>query len=107
MGEDSLVRVQEAEFARLLAGDLPNDAKHDVALCRVVGKAVAFGRLCERLEMCPHRIDFGNCRRDCALDLIRYLVSLLECELARELEVERNLCPASHVQNGDVVHLPK
>ena len=103
--DEPLGRVQEAKLARLVSGDLADDAEDDVAFGRVVGHATAFTCLGERFEMRLHGVDLRHGGGDRLLDLIRHLVRLLQPQLAGQLEVQRDLRPAADVQHADVVDL--
>src|SRR2546423_13481270 len=52
VGEQSFVRVHEAQLARFLARDLAHDPQDDVALGRVVLDPHAFPDLGQRLDVC-------------------------------------------------------
>ena len=71
----------------------------------VAGDLVARGFLAERLEMRLHRRHLRNRSLDRSLDLLGDRVRLLEREVARELEVERELGAAVDRDDRDVVHL--
>ena len=60
----------------------------------------------ERLEMRLHRADLGDGAHDLALDLLRDLVRLLEREVARQLQVERELRVPVERDDAEVVDLP-
>ena len=62
-------------------------------------------RLGERLEMGLHGGDLGDGLADRALDLLGDLVRLVERQIARELEVQRELARAAERDDAEVVDL--
>ena len=76
----------------------------------VVATSCRLGRvpgrfLGERLEVRLHGGDLGHRLEDRALDLLGDLVRLLEREVARQLEVERELGAGADGEHAHVVHL--
>ena len=102
-GDEAVVGSDEAQLprrrSRLLPHDLLDGADIHVDL---------LGRRClgERLQMRAHVLDLGDGREDRALDLLGDVVRVLQCEIARELQMERDLHTPVDLEDAQVVDLP-
>ena len=63
------------------------------------------GRLGQRLQVRAHVLDLGDRRENRALDLLGDVVRPFELEIARKLEMERDLDAPVHLEDGQVVDL--
>ena len=97
VGDEPVVGVDEAQ---LRDGSTPSSSRTMRLDRRGVSCDLGSHRLLvERLEVRLHRRDLGNRALDRALDLLGDRVCLLQREVARQLEVERELGAAVDREN--------
>ena len=105
--DEPVIGVEEPQRRRLLARRLAHDAGDDVVvvgdlLLAGTGARSFFG---QRLEMRLHGVDLRHRLADRTLDLLRDLVRVVERQIARQLDVERQLGAAADCEDAHVVHL--
>ena len=101
--DDAVVGAHEPQLARRRAGLLAHDAaRRRPRRCRSprLGGLSASGSRCVL-----HGLDLGHGGQDRALDLLGDLVRALEREVARKLQMERDLDAPVDLEHGQVVDL--
>src|SRR5262249_48654964 len=95
--DETAVRLEEAQLARRSAGLVADDAQDRglLALRRAGRRSMAFGDVRKWLEVRPDDCDLGDRGEDRGLNVLGGVVSVVEGELAGQLEVERDLRPAA------------
>ena len=100
--DDARLGANEPELARFGARLCPH---RRLDRSGVDVDLLARRRLADRLEVCPDGPDLGSLREDRGLDLLGDVVCPVEREVARKLQMERDLDVPVHVQHGQVVQL--
>src|SRR5258706_14950432 len=105
--DEPLVGVHELQLLRLAADGVANDAFDELSLGRdLLGTQPCALRLFgQRLEVRLHRRDLRQRRHDCALDVLRDLVRLVERQTTRQLQVQRDLRAGVRRYDAHVVYL--